>query len=65
MDSMPELKKKGELEAHLDQEFFRTKNPKLSSEAKISEFKEKIRDENYINHAIQKIATDLTHFLLK
>ncbi len=32
---------------------------------KISDFKKKIADESYIDHAIKKIATDLSHYLTK
>lgn len=31
----------------------------------IKEFKKKIVDENYIDHAINKIAMELSHFLTK
>ena len=33
--------------------------------SKILEMREKITDETYIDHAIRKIATDLSHYLTK
>lgn len=66
MDKMHDLfNKKEEYEDLLVEEFFRSKSQKLSNEAKIKECKSKINDEKYVDHAIKKIATDLTHFLLK
>ncbi|MCU0846568.1 MAG: hypothetical protein MUD12_01615 [Spirochaetes bacterium] len=32
---------------------------------KIREFKEKIKDKNYLDHAINRIATDLSHYLTR
>ncbi len=32
---------------------------------KIRDFKKKLADESYIDHAITKIATDLSHYLTK
>jgi len=32
---------------------------------KIQEFRERISDESYLDHAISKIATDLSHYLTK
>ena len=61
---MQDTAKKGD-EEHQDEQFIRSKNQKLNNDAKIRNFKVKIQDEKYINHAIQRIATDLTHFLLK
>lgn len=31
----------------------------------ISEYKKRIADESYLDHAISKIATDLSHYLTK
>lgn len=45
--------------------FHKNRNVSISPEEKIKIFKTKIADENYLDHAIQKIATDLTHFLTK
>ena len=32
---------------------------------KLSQIRERIKDESYLNHAIFKIATDLSHYLTK
>ena len=32
---------------------------------KIEEYRKRISDSNYIDHAIKKIATDLSHYLTK
>jgi len=32
---------------------------------KIKDFKKKISDESYLDHAISKLATDLSHYLTK
>ncbi|MBV6492911.1 MAG: hypothetical protein LDLANPLL_00916 [Turneriella sp.] len=36
-----------------------------STEARITEYKDRIRDRNYLNFAIDRIAIELTHFLTK
>ncbi|MCX7632703.1 MAG: hypothetical protein N2Z22_05160 [Turneriella sp.] len=36
-----------------------------SHEARIQEYKLRIRDPEYMNFAIERIATELTHFLTK
>ncbi|MDH5721383.1 MAG: hypothetical protein OEZ13_12320 [Spirochaetia bacterium] len=36
-----------------------------SKTEKINEYQKRIRDENYLDFAIEKIAAELTHFLLK
>jgi hypothetical protein len=42
------------------------KQKKLSSRSsKIEEFKQKISDDLYLDHAIKKIATDLSRYLTK
>ena len=39
---------------------------KISGDAKkISEFRKMISDEKYLDHAISKLATDLSHYLTK
>ncbi|MBN1531422.1 MAG: hypothetical protein JXA20_02050 [Spirochaetes bacterium] len=46
-----------------DREIKQCKKTKESS--KIIEMREKIADEAYLDHAIRKIATDLSHYLTK
>jgi hypothetical protein len=42
------------------------KQNKLSGHSqKIQEFKKRVSDEEYLDHAIKKIATDLSHYLTK
>ncbi len=36
-----------------------------SKQEKLSEYQRKIQDGNYVDFAIEKIASELTHFLLK
>jgi len=36
-----------------------------SKQEKISEYQKRISDEDYIEYAIDKIAAELTHFMLK
>ena len=36
-----------------------------SNKEKIFEYQKRIKDEDYVQHAIDKIAQELTHFLLK
>ncbi|MES0490507.1 MAG: hypothetical protein ABUK01_10970 [Leptospirales bacterium] len=36
-----------------------------SKEEKISEYQKRITDDEYIDFAIEKVAAELTHFLLK
>ncbi len=38
---------------------------KKASKTLINEFREKIYDDEYIDHAIGKIASDLSHYLTK
>ena len=38
---------------------------KKASPAAIKEYREKIFDDDYIDHAIGKIASDLSHYLTK
>ena len=38
---------------------------KRESKTKILEMREKISDDAYLDHAIKKIATDLSHYLTK
>lgn len=36
-----------------------------SNQLKIEEYRKRISDESYMDHAINKIATDLSHYLTK
>ncbi|HRP70851.1 MAG TPA: hypothetical protein PLY93_15105 [Turneriella sp.] len=36
-----------------------------STQARITEYKDRIRDRNYLDFAIDRIAIELTHFLTK
>jgi len=39
---------------------------KISGDSeKVDEFKKRISDEKYLDHAISKLATDLSHYLTK
>ena len=39
---------------------------KLSKDSnRLKEYRKRISDENYLDHAISKIATDLSHYLTK
>ncbi|MBP7734331.1 MAG: hypothetical protein KA369_00025 [Spirochaetes bacterium] len=55
--SMGDLMKKEDREIKQD-------NRELD-EVKIKEFRKKIADNTYLDHAITRIATDLSHFLTK
>jgi hypothetical protein len=37
----------------------------LGNRQKIEEYRQRIADNDYLEHAIKKIATDLSHFLTK
>ncbi len=50
---------------HESNYFQQNRQLKRSQEEKIRHYKSKVADESYLDHAIQKIATDLTHFLTK
>lgn len=36
-----------------------------TAQEKISEYQKRIRDDRYVDHAIDRIAAELTHFLTK
>ncbi len=38
---------------------------KKADQKKIREYRKRISDESYLDHAISKIATDLSHYLTK
>jgi hypothetical protein len=47
-----------------DREITQCSIPKRDSD-KIRDYREKIADDAYLDHAISKIATDLSHYLTK